>query len=119
MEPEVEPRLALVLEPAERASAPGVVDEDVDRAPLATRGLDHPLDVGAHRNVGADRDRVDAEVAGERRRDHVAAFAVDLPHEHARAVGRESPRDRVTDPVAGSRHDRDPILQASAHRSSS
>ena len=120
VEPGVEPRLVLVLEPAERAAAPRVVHEDVDRAPLGERALDHRA-----RRRRVRRRRCGTAIAATPNSlvsdggDRVAPVAVDLGDEHARAFRREPPRDAVADPVAGAGDDRDPILQPPAHRASS
>jgi len=49
--------------------AAGIVDENVDRAQLLRRGLDHPRDVGAISEIAEDADGADAVRRRHRLRD--------------------------------------------------
>jgi hypothetical protein len=83
-----------------------VVDQHVQAAELAHRGVEEGRDVGLARDVGA---AVGAE-AGHRR---LAAGVLDVAAENGRAFGRERARDRAAQSRGDAGHHRAPSVQSS------
>src|SRR5262249_58202216 len=88
-----------------------VVQGHVEAAHGPIRLLDHPLDVLAPRDVGADRDL--AELGG-----HLSHAGVEVGQHEPGAVGREPPRARRADPARRTRDEHNPSVELSHCRTS-
>ena len=107
--------MRLALHPRDFPAAPGVVDQDVDRAELAIGNGDHVPDRRFVGDVGLGRERGHSEFVGDFRRHLLAGVGVALRDQHRRALGREPAGDPATDAVAGAGDDRHPAGQHSTH----
>src|SRR5690606_8734449 len=93
--------VGLVLDTADVAGAPRVVDQDVDAAEVGDGGGDHALDLLAVGHV--DIEEASADLVG----DGLAGGLVDLCDEHAGTLGGEAPRDAGADAVTATGDHRD------------
>ena len=106
-------RVGLELGAADLAAAPGVVHEDVDRAPPLDGGIDHRLVVALAADVGAHEERLGA---GRRRQlvgGGATAILVDLRDHETSALFGEAAGDALADALAAAGDHRDPLLEPS------
>src|SRR6185503_10922303 len=90
------------------------VHEHVEAAELLHGGLDGALAVGAQPHVGDDA-RAAAPERAHGRRAALGLRGIDLRDRHVGALARERERDRAADPLARTRHERDPAREALRH----
>ena len=102
--------VGLLLDAPDAAAAPGVVDEDVQRAVFGNRGGNGILDLVAIGYVGAD------EVSADFIRNGLARGSVDLGDHDAGPFVGEPPSYALTDSRAGTRDERHLAGQRPVHR---
>src|SRR4030095_6221588 len=94
----------------------GVVDEDVDAAEAADRGVDDPLDVVGPRQIAGDREHLRPGRAGELPGRLLERRLAARADRHPDAFLDETERDRLADAFAAPGDQRHAPLQAEIHR---